>query len=276
MPLSAGHHAVELFESECSSTGSPAIASLALPSLSPTLSPMALSLETSKTKPSTTTTSVPVSANATHQKGQTGMNGGRWTEQEHQSFLAGLRLYGREWKKVAAKIKTRTSAQIRSHAQKYFAKLARDDEMRKHGGLLLTAPVAPSLAGYFSDGGSSVAQYSGDDDADASDAVWPVGLSRASTMDRTDTHSELLFSQMGSAINGLYKPAAAANKKRARSMVTGFDAPLGLASSICGASSSSASSGYPYKVQKRPTPSKDAAPVERLPSQEELLAKASP
>ncbi|EGZ17910.1 hypothetical protein PHYSODRAFT_373030, partial [Phytophthora sojae] len=53
------------------------------------------------------------------------MNGGRWTEQEHQSFLAGLRLYGREWKKVAAKIKTRTSAQIRSHAQKYFAKLAR-------------------------------------------------------------------------------------------------------------------------------------------------------
>ncbi|KAF0693011.1 Aste57867_15960 [Aphanomyces stellatus] len=54
------------------------------------------------------------------------MNGGRWTEQEHESFLAGLHLYGREWKKVAAKIKTRTSAQIRSHAQKYFAKLAKD------------------------------------------------------------------------------------------------------------------------------------------------------
>ena len=37
----------------------------------------------------------------------------------------GLRMYGREWKRVAADIKTRTSAQIRSHAQKYFAKLAK-------------------------------------------------------------------------------------------------------------------------------------------------------
>lgn len=34
-------------------------------------------------------------------------------------------MYGREWKRVAADIKTRTSAQIRSHAQKYFAKLAK-------------------------------------------------------------------------------------------------------------------------------------------------------
>ncbi|ETV94789.1 hypothetical protein H310_11744 [Aphanomyces invadans] len=54
------------------------------------------------------------------------INGGRWTDEEHESFLAGLQEHGREWKKVAAKIKTRTSAQIRSHAQKYFAKLAKD------------------------------------------------------------------------------------------------------------------------------------------------------
>ena len=48
---------------------------------------------------------------------------GRWTMEEHEAFLQGLRLYGREWKRVAADIKTRSSAQIRSHAQKYFAKL---------------------------------------------------------------------------------------------------------------------------------------------------------
>ncbi|ETV71925.1 hypothetical protein H257_12759 [Aphanomyces astaci] len=54
------------------------------------------------------------------------MNGGRWTDEEHERFLAGLTEHGREWKKVASKIKTRTSAQIRSHAQKYFAKLAKD------------------------------------------------------------------------------------------------------------------------------------------------------
>lgn len=51
---------------------------------------------------------------------------GRWTKAEHEAFLVGLKLYGREWKKVATKIKTRTSAQIRSHAQKYFAKVAKE------------------------------------------------------------------------------------------------------------------------------------------------------
>lgn len=45
---------------------------------------------------------------------------GRWTAAEHEAFLEGLKIYGREWKKVASCIPTRTSAQIRSHAQKYL------------------------------------------------------------------------------------------------------------------------------------------------------------
>ena len=53
---------------------------------------------------------------------------GRWTGEEHQIFLRGLRTYGREWKKVAVHIPTRTSAQVRSHAQKYFAKLQREEQ----------------------------------------------------------------------------------------------------------------------------------------------------
>jgi SHAQKYF class myb-like DNA-binding protein len=48
---------------------------------------------------------------------------GRWTREEHQAFLAGLNQYGKEWKKVAAKVKTRTVVQTRTHAQKYFQKL---------------------------------------------------------------------------------------------------------------------------------------------------------
>jgi len=48
---------------------------------------------------------------------------GRWTREEHESFLAGLKQYGKEWKKVAAKVKTRTVVQTRTHAQKYFQKL---------------------------------------------------------------------------------------------------------------------------------------------------------
>lgn len=48
---------------------------------------------------------------------------GRWTIQEHEAFVRGLSLYGREWKRVAQIIPTRTAAQVRSHAQKYFQHL---------------------------------------------------------------------------------------------------------------------------------------------------------
>lgn len=55
-----------------------------------------------------------------------GTSYGRWTLEEHEGFLEGLKLHGREWKKVSGMIPTRTSAQIRSHAQKYFAKMAKE------------------------------------------------------------------------------------------------------------------------------------------------------
>jgi SHAQKYF class myb-like DNA-binding protein len=61
-------------------------------------------------------------------KDSTDQSSGRWTREEHQAFLDGLRIYGREWKKVARNIPTRTAAQIRSHAQKYFAKVAKDEK----------------------------------------------------------------------------------------------------------------------------------------------------
>lgn len=48
---------------------------------------------------------------------------GRWTREEHEAFLTGLQHYGKEWKKVAAKVKTRTVVQTRTHAQKYFQKM---------------------------------------------------------------------------------------------------------------------------------------------------------
>ena len=66
---------------------------------------------------------------------------GRWTAAEHEAFLRGLKVYGREWKKVATCIPTRTSAQIRSHAQKYFAKASREQEH-----FLATTENHPSLS----------------------------------------------------------------------------------------------------------------------------------
>jgi SHAQKYF class myb-like DNA-binding protein len=47
----------------------------------------------------------------------------RWTDEEHQRFLEAVSRYGRNWKDIVAFVGTRTVAQVRSHAQKYFIKL---------------------------------------------------------------------------------------------------------------------------------------------------------
>ena len=51
---------------------------------------------------------------------------GRWTEEEHQKFIDGILKYGNEWKKVQQIIKTRSSTQARSHAQKFFLKIKKN------------------------------------------------------------------------------------------------------------------------------------------------------
>lgn len=43
---------------------------------------------------------------------------GRWTEKEHYLFLLAVREFGRDWKKIEHVVKTRSSTQARSHAQK--------------------------------------------------------------------------------------------------------------------------------------------------------------
>jgi SHAQKYF class myb-like DNA-binding protein len=50
-------------------------------------------------------------------------NNGRWETSEHLRFLGGCLQYGNNWKKVETYVRTRTSTQIRSHAQKYLKKL---------------------------------------------------------------------------------------------------------------------------------------------------------
>lgn len=61
---------------------------------------------------------------------QSTIHNGRWTHDEHIRFIEALRLYGKDWNKVQDHIGTRTSAQTRSHAQKYFNKLCKKGNMR--------------------------------------------------------------------------------------------------------------------------------------------------
>jgi SHAQKYF class myb-like DNA-binding protein len=63
---------------------------------------------------------------------------GRWTKEEHQRFVEGLKKFGKNWKQVEDFVGTRNGTQIRSHAQKFFLRLEReagtnfDDESNLH------------------------------------------------------------------------------------------------------------------------------------------------
>ena len=55
-----------------------------------------------------------------------GKSTGRWTSKEHLLFIEGLKIYGKNWKKVESFIGTRTGTQIRSHAQKFFNRIRKE------------------------------------------------------------------------------------------------------------------------------------------------------
>jgi SHAQKYF class myb-like DNA-binding protein len=52
-------------------------------------------------------------------------NTGRWLPEEHKRFIEGLLKFGNEWKSVQKYVGTRSSTQARSHAQKFFEKLGK-------------------------------------------------------------------------------------------------------------------------------------------------------
>ena len=52
--------------------------------------------------------------------------GGRWEIDEHRRFIEAVRFYNKDWAMIELHVKTRTSPQLRSHAQKFFKKLCKD------------------------------------------------------------------------------------------------------------------------------------------------------
>jgi SHAQKYF class myb-like DNA-binding protein len=93
------------------------------------------------------------------QGGSSGENTGRWTAEEHNLFLQGLELHGKGWKKIAGLIKSRTVVQIRTHAQKYFQKLAKakqnGEDVTMAGGCSSNGGAVAGSTMMMGDGGRS-------------------------------------------------------------------------------------------------------------------------
>ena len=64
------------------------------------------------------------------EESNTNRTSGRWSKEEHHRFIEGLTKYGKNWKKVEEHIGTRSGAQIRSHAQKFFIRLTKEFKKR--------------------------------------------------------------------------------------------------------------------------------------------------
>ncbi|KAF9158495.1 hypothetical protein DFQ26_007541 [Actinomortierella ambigua] len=56
-----------------------------------------------------------------------GINTGTYSEEEERRFVEALEIFGRDWPKVEEHVRTRDANSIRSHAQKHFIKLFRDN-----------------------------------------------------------------------------------------------------------------------------------------------------
>lgn len=63
-----------------------------------------------------------------------------WTEEEHQRFLDAIQNYGhKDVKAIASVVGTRNATQVRTHAQKYFIKLARSRKQSQTNGQLMNS-----------------------------------------------------------------------------------------------------------------------------------------
>lgn len=60
-------------------------------------------------------------------KSSVNLEWGQWKKMEHDRFMKALAKYGQDWHRVSKYIKTRSIAQVKSHAQKFFKAMSKKD-----------------------------------------------------------------------------------------------------------------------------------------------------
>lgn len=56
------------------------------------------------------------------------INSGKWKKTEHDRFMRAIEKYGRNWNEVQRIVKTRSIPQVRSHAQKIYNHLSKEEK----------------------------------------------------------------------------------------------------------------------------------------------------
>jgi SHAQKYF class myb-like DNA-binding protein len=65
-----------------------------------------------------------------------------WTDQEHERFLDAIQNFGhKNVKAISAYVGTRSATQVRTHAQKYFLKAARENKAREKATMIQGALI---------------------------------------------------------------------------------------------------------------------------------------
>ncbi len=130
----------------------PAASSRQQPHTESALAPKAVSVQVLPTAANATPdeSSVVSSQSQTLGMDNTGASG-RWTDEEHRKFLEAYKIYGRNWKLVHKYVGTRSATQARSHAQKYFVKLEKQEtkqgEEKTQANTPINSPLCRSSPG---------------------------------------------------------------------------------------------------------------------------------
>lgn len=61
--------------------------------------------------------------------------------EEHDAFLHGVVLYGKDWDLIATVVRTRSVVQVRTHGQKYFKKLMKGEAFPQEVGVCMLCDI---------------------------------------------------------------------------------------------------------------------------------------